>query len=136
MSETEMLKLWKLIKHILWCIKWAYKHCYVQLLISPHLWFMKRSNQLLAEKEAFYANLLRLVRLTDHCRMTRLALKILYIKINKFIYLQQKLTELRQWSEKVRNFDHSFHTANGLFYVDCSHIHDHLLPRYVDWLLI
>ncbi|XP_052798483.1 dynein heavy chain domain-containing protein 1-like isoform X5 [Mya arenaria] len=46
--------------------------------------------------------------------------------------IEQKLTELRQWSEKVQNFDHSFHTANGLFYVDCSHIHDNLLPRLND----
>lgn len=48
------------------------------------------------------------------------------------IFLQQKLTELRQWSEKVRNFDHNFHTSNGLFFVDCSHIHDILLPRLND----
>ena len=46
--------------------------------------------------------------------------------------LQQKLTELRQWSEKVRNFDRYFQTTNGLFFVDCSHIHDNLLPRLKD----
>lgn len=45
---------------------------------------------------------------------------------------QQKLTELRQWSEKVRNFDKSFVTENGLLYVDCSAIHEGLLPRLDD----
>lgn len=36
---------------------------------------------------------------------------------------------MRQWSEKVRNFDKNFTTENGLFFVDCSAIHDWLLPR-------
>ncbi|XP_048242736.1 dynein heavy chain domain-containing protein 1-like [Haliotis rufescens] len=46
--------------------------------------------------------------------------------------IEQKLTELRQWSEKVRNFDKSFVTENGLLYVDCSAIHEGLLPRLDD----
>ncbi|XP_060599368.1 dynein heavy chain domain-containing protein 1-like [Ruditapes philippinarum] len=46
--------------------------------------------------------------------------------------IEQKLTELKLWSDKVRNFDHFTHTSNGLIYVDCSHIHDILLPRLND----
>ncbi|KAL3832089.1 hypothetical protein ACJMK2_023767 [Sinanodonta woodiana] len=46
--------------------------------------------------------------------------------------IEQKLNELRQWSEKVRNFDRSFITENGLFFIDCSAIHDILLPRLND----
>ena len=50
-----------------------------------------------------------------------------------FIFnFQQKLTELRQWSEKVRHFDHNFITENGLFYIDCSLIHENLLPKLND----
>ena len=49
-----------------------------------------------------------------------------------FFFFQQKLTELRQWSEKVRHFDHNFLTENGLFYIDCSHIHENLLPKLND----
>lgn len=52
--------------------------------------------------------------------------------IYAFSVFQQKLTELKLWSDKVRNFDHSFHTSNGMFFVDCSHIHDILLPRLND----
>ena len=48
------------------------------------------------------------------------------------LYFQQKLTELRQWSEKVRHFDHNFITENGLFYIDCSLIHENLLPKLND----
>ncbi|XP_076466624.1 dynein heavy chain domain-containing protein 1-like isoform X2 [Babylonia areolata] len=46
--------------------------------------------------------------------------------------IEQKLTELRQWSEKVRNFDRSFTSENGMFFVDCSAIHEGLLPRLND----
>ncbi|XP_025095393.1 dynein heavy chain domain-containing protein 1-like isoform X2 [Pomacea canaliculata] len=42
--------------------------------------------------------------------------------------IEQKLTEIRQWSEKVRNFDRSFITENGMFFVDCSAVHEGLLP--------
>ena len=48
------------------------------------------------------------------------------------LFYQQKLTELRQWSEKVRNFDRSYITENGMFYIDCSAIHEGLLPRLND----
>lgn len=47
-------------------------------------------------------------------------------------YIQQKLTELRQWSEKVRNFDRNFLSENGMFFVDCSAIHEGLLPQLSD----
>ncbi|ESP00380.1 hypothetical protein LOTGIDRAFT_173233 [Lottia gigantea] len=46
--------------------------------------------------------------------------------------IEQKLTELRMWSEKIRNFDVGFTTENGLFLIDCSAIHDGLLPRLND----
>ncbi|XP_035825634.1 dynein heavy chain domain-containing protein 1 [Aplysia californica] len=46
--------------------------------------------------------------------------------------IEQKLTELRQWSEKVRNFDRNYVTENGMFYIDCSAIHEGLLPRLND----
>ncbi|XP_070211333.1 dynein heavy chain domain-containing protein 1-like isoform X3 [Littorina saxatilis] len=46
--------------------------------------------------------------------------------------IEQKLTELRQWSEKVRNFDRNFISENGMFFVDCSAIHEGLLPRLND----
>ncbi|KAK6166840.1 hypothetical protein SNE40_023452 [Patella caerulea] len=46
--------------------------------------------------------------------------------------IEQKLTELRMWSEKIRNFDQNFTTENGLFLIDCSTIHDGLLPRLND----
>jgi hypothetical protein len=48
------------------------------------------------------------------------------------LFLQQKLTELRNWSEKVRNFDRNFISENGMFFVDCSAIHEGLLPRLND----
>ncbi|XP_033761426.1 dynein heavy chain domain-containing protein 1-like [Pecten maximus] len=43
--------------------------------------------------------------------------------------IEQRLTELRQWSERIRNFDKSFSTENNLFYIDCMAIHEVLLPR-------
>ncbi|XP_041347210.1 uncharacterized protein LOC121367129, partial [Gigantopelta aegis] len=43
--------------------------------------------------------------------------------------IEQKLTEIRQWSEKVRNFDRYFVSENGMFYIDCSIIHNVLLPK-------
>ncbi|XP_056008158.1 dynein heavy chain domain-containing protein 1-like [Ostrea edulis] len=43
--------------------------------------------------------------------------------------IEQRLIEVRQWQEKVRNFDKSFITDNGIFYVDCSNVHDSLIPR-------
>ncbi|XP_078321876.1 dynein heavy chain domain-containing protein 1-like isoform X5 [Crassostrea virginica] len=43
--------------------------------------------------------------------------------------IEQRLIEVRQWQEKVRNFDKSFITDNGIFFVDCSNIHDYLIPR-------
>ncbi|XP_062587861.1 dynein heavy chain domain-containing protein 1-like, partial [Saccostrea cucullata] len=43
--------------------------------------------------------------------------------------IEQRLIEVRQWQEKVRNFDKSFTTDNGIFFVDCSNIHDYLIPR-------
>ncbi|KAK7008742.1 dynein heavy chain domain-containing protein 1, partial [Biomphalaria glabrata] len=46
--------------------------------------------------------------------------------------IEQKLTELRQWSERVKSFDVSYVTENGLFYIDCSAIHEGLLPRLND----
>ena len=49
-----------------------------------------------------------------------------------FSFSQQKLTELRQWSEKVRNFDRNFISENGMFFLDCSAIHEGLLPRLND----
>lgn len=39
------------------------------------------------------------------------------------------MIEVRQWQEKVRNFDKNFITDNGIFFVDCSNIHDYLIPR-------
>ena len=47
-------------------------------------------------------------------------------------YFQQKLTEIRQWSDKVSNFDRCFVSENGMFYIDCSVIHNVLLPRLDD----
>lgn len=46
-----------------------------------------------------------------------------------YIFLQQKLAKLRHWSEQVRNFDLSYVTENGLFFIDCSNIHEGLLPQ-------
>ncbi|XP_069111192.1 dynein heavy chain domain-containing protein 1-like isoform X2 [Argopecten irradians] len=46
--------------------------------------------------------------------------------------IEQRLTELRQWSERIRNFDKSFCTENNLFYIDCIAIHEVLLPRLND----
>ncbi|GFR96312.1 dynein heavy chain domain-containing protein 1-like, partial [Elysia marginata] len=46
--------------------------------------------------------------------------------------IEQKLTELRQWSDKVRNFDRNYITENGMFYIDCLAIHEGLLPRLND----
>ncbi|GFO14607.1 dynein heavy chain domain-containing protein 1-like, partial [Plakobranchus ocellatus] len=46
--------------------------------------------------------------------------------------IEQKLTELRQWSDRVRNFDRNYITENGMFYIDCSAIHEGLLPRLND----
>uniref|UniRef100_A0A8W8M9M4 AAA+ ATPase domain-containing protein n=1 Tax=Magallana gigas TaxID=29159 RepID=A0A8W8M9M4_MAGGI len=43
--------------------------------------------------------------------------------------IEQRLIEVRQWQEKVRNFDKNFITDNGIFFVDCSNIHDYLIPR-------
>ncbi|CAL1542050.1 unnamed protein product, partial [Lymnaea stagnalis] len=43
--------------------------------------------------------------------------------------IEQKLTELRMWSDRVRNFDRNYITENGMFYLDCSAIHEGLLPR-------
>ena len=36
---------------------------------------------------------------------------------------------MRQWTEKVRNFDRTYRTENGVFYIDCSGIHDNLIPK-------
>ncbi|KAI0211602.1 hypothetical protein LSAT2_003574 [Lamellibrachia satsuma] len=46
--------------------------------------------------------------------------------------IEQKLNELRQWAERVRLFDHSYTTENSIFYVDCSWIHDCLIPKLDD----
>ena len=55
------------------------------------------------------------------------------VNLNSFVVFliiqQQRLIEVRQWQEKVRNFDKSFITDNGIFFVDCSNIHDYLIPR-------
>ena len=42
---------------------------------------------------------------------------------------QQKLNELRQWTDKVRAFDKTYTTENGLFFLDCVEIHNMLVPR-------
>ena len=44
-------------------------------------------------------------------------------------FFQKKLNELRLWSEKVRNFDRVYATDNGLFLLDCSNMHERLLPK-------
>ncbi|KAK2191138.1 hypothetical protein NP493_59g03001 [Ridgeia piscesae] len=46
--------------------------------------------------------------------------------------IEQKLNELRQWAERVRLFDRSYTTENNIFYVDCSGIHDSLIPTLDD----
>ena len=45
------------------------------------------------------------------------------------IQLQQKLNEIRQGIEKIRNFDKTYVTENKIFFVDCSGIHDSLIPK-------
>lgn len=42
------------------------------------------------------------------------------------------MTEFRQWSERVRNFDKNFITENNLFVIDCTAIHEVLLPHLND----
>lgn len=54
---------------------------------------------------------------------------IILISNNLYFIQQQRLIEVRQWQEKVRNFDKNFITDNGIFFVDCSNIHDYLIPR-------
>ena len=44
-------------------------------------------------------------------------------------FLQKKLNEIRLWSEKVRNFDRVYATDNGLFLLDCTSMHERLLPK-------
>lgn len=46
--------------------------------------------------------------------------------------MQQKLNDIRSWSEKVKIFERNFTTENGLFYVDCLAVHDYLIPRLND----
>ncbi|XP_064648692.1 dynein axonemal heavy chain 6-like isoform X2 [Lineus longissimus] len=43
--------------------------------------------------------------------------------------IEQKLTEIRQWIERVRNFDLNFKTTNGIFFVNCCGVHDLLVPK-------
>ncbi|XP_052095798.1 dynein heavy chain domain-containing protein 1-like isoform X11 [Mytilus californianus] len=46
--------------------------------------------------------------------------------------IEQKLNDIRSWSEKVKIFERNFTTENGLFYVDCLAVHDYLIPRLND----
>ncbi|KAK2146291.1 hypothetical protein LSH36_618g01031, partial [Paralvinella palmiformis] len=45
---------------------------------------------------------------------------------------KQRLTELRLWGDRVRNFDRTYVTDNGVFYIDCSGVHDFLLTKLDD----
>ena len=49
--------------------------------------------------------------------------------LSVYFYLQQKLNELRQWIDKVRNFDKSYITDNAVFYLDCSGVQETLVPK-------
>ena len=46
--------------------------------------------------------------------------------------MQQKLNEIRQWTEKVRQFDTSYATDNGIFYIDCQGVQDYVVPKLGD----
>ncbi|KAH9487912.1 hypothetical protein Btru_067436 [Bulinus truncatus] len=46
--------------------------------------------------------------------------------------IEQKLTEIRQWADRVKNFDSSYVTENSFFYVDCTAVQEVLLPRLND----
>ena len=39
------------------------------------------------------------------------------------------MNDIRLWSEKVRNFDRVYATDNGLFLLDCTNMHERLLPK-------
>ena len=43
--------------------------------------------------------------------------------------MQQKLNEIRQWTEKVRQFDPSYATDNGIFYLDCAGVQEYVVPK-------
>ncbi|KAF6036157.1 DNHD1 [Bugula neritina] len=43
--------------------------------------------------------------------------------------LQQQLTTIRNWSEKIKNFEKSFLSTNQLVLVDCTYLHNTLIPR-------
>ena len=44
-------------------------------------------------------------------------------------FLQQKLNEIRQWTEKVRQFDANYQTDNGMFFLDCEGVQSYLVPK-------
>ena len=46
-----------------------------------------------------------------------------------FLLLQQRLNEIRIWSERIRNFEKTYTTDNGLFFLDCAGIQELLLPK-------
>ena len=48
---------------------------------------------------------------------------------NSLFVLQQKLNEIRQWTEKVRQFDPSYATDNGIFYLDCAGVQEYVVPK-------
>lgn len=43
-------------------------------------------------------------------------------------YTEQQLSQVRTWSEKVKNFDKAFVTTNRIFLVDCGRVHNFLVP--------
>jgi len=45
------------------------------------------------------------------------------------VWLQQKLRELSQWSDKIRSCEPTFTTNNGVFAVTCSFFHHSVLPE-------
>ncbi len=45
------------------------------------------------------------------------------------VLLQQKVNELRSWHDRIRNFERSRMTENGFFLLDCTGIHNLLIPR-------
>ena len=68
-------------------------------------------------------------------QLTPKTINILTITINSvsthfwILFVQQKLSEIRQWTEKVRQYDLNYITDNGLFYLDCSGVPGYLVPK-------
>ena len=42
---------------------------------------------------------------------------------------QQKLNEIRQWTDKVRQFDVNYVTDNGMFFLECGGVQEYVVPR-------